>query len=81
MIAIERHLLLDFTYSQTRAGRPQVLFDQNQTSQPEEVLSPLISLAAMLDRSVTTTFCVRKKADPLAFPPFTACAIWIDQLL
>ncbi len=41
VIAIERHLLLDFTYSQTHAGRPQILFDQNQTAQLDEVLSPL----------------------------------------
>ncbi|MBC7968026.1 MAG: penicillin acylase family protein, partial [Fuerstia sp.] len=41
VIAIERHLLLDFTYSQTHAGRPQILFDPNQTAQMDEVLSPL----------------------------------------
>ncbi len=41
VIAIERHLLLDFTYSQTHAGRPQSLFDPNQTAQLDEALSPL----------------------------------------
>ena len=45
VLAIDRHLLLDFTYSRTHAGSPRVVFDKHERDPVAARLSPIAEAA------------------------------------